>query len=53
MLLDCRLSKGASFIQAVPKEWNGFAYVYQGQGNLSGTKANIEQVSVLKSHMLA
>ena len=28
----------------VPSDWNGFTYVYQGTGIMSGTKAQIQQV---------
>ena len=28
----------------VPSDWNGFTYVYEGSGSISGTKASIEQV---------
>lgn len=55
MLLDCRLSKGSVFQQHVPSEWNGFAYVYHGNGKISGTTAQIEQTLVLGEgdHILA
>jgi len=31
----------------VPSGWNGFTYVYQGSGNVSGTKAKLEQVKLV------
>eukprot|EP00955_Chlamydomonas_euryale_P085448 364100-Chlamydomonas_euryale.AAC.26 len=46
MLLDVRLSKGATITQAVPSDWNGFAYVYFGSGNISGTNAKEEHTLV-------
>jgi hypothetical protein len=46
MLLDVRLGKGANFTQPVPEGWNGFAYVYEGTGEISGTKGKAEQVRV-------
>lgn len=36
MLLDVRLEGGVEWAQPIPQEWNGFAYVYQGSGEISG-----------------
>ena len=47
LLMDFRLEGGASFKQHVPADFNGFAYVYHGDGKLSGTKAKVEQALVL------
>eukprot|EP00798_Chlamydomonas_sp_ICE-L_P021311 gene21311-28242_t len=47
LLMDIRMKPGASFMQLVPKEWSGFAYVYEGSGTISGTKGVIEQALVL------
>lgn len=47
LLLDIRLSKGSNFTQHVPKEWNGFAYVYEGRGQISGTAVKPQQAVVL------
>lgn len=55
MLLDVQLSKGASFQQHVPAEWNGFAYVYTGAGAARRTQASVLSISsivVLSMHML-
>jgi len=46
-LLDVRLEAGAEWAQEVTPEWNGFAYVYEGDGSLSGTKVAIQHAYVL------
>ncbi|EFJ46046.1 hypothetical protein VOLCADRAFT_81996 [Volvox carteri f. nagariensis] len=45
LLMDVRLAPGASFTQEVPLGWNGFAYVYDGEGRICGTRAQPEHVS--------
>lgn len=47
MLLDVRLAPGASFQQAVPAEWNGFCYVYEGRGRIGDKAAQAEHAYVL------
>lgn len=49
MLMDIRLAPGSSFTQEVPEDWNGFTYVYEGQGEVGGTPARNEQALVLDS----
>jgi quercetin 2,3-dioxygenase len=44
MLLDVRLDSGGRFEQPVSSDWNGFAYVYEGSGQLCGTRGSREQV---------
>lgn len=43
MLLDVQLQAGAKVIQTVPEEWNGFVYIADGSGNVSGSTASREQ----------
>ncbi|KAK9829809.1 hypothetical protein WJX72_008023 [[Myrmecia] bisecta] len=47
MLMDVQVAKGATFTQAVPEGWNGFAYVCHGSGKISGTSLKAEQNAVL------
>lgn len=47
LLMDVRLGAGGSFKQEVPEGWNGFAYVYDGEGKICGTKATPEHAMVL------
>lgn len=47
LLLDVRLTPGASFKQLVPRGWSGFAYVYAGSGTMSGTPAPLQHALVL------
>ena len=47
MLLDVRLEAGAEWSQQVPQEWNGFAYVYEGAGKLSGNSVAPQHAYVL------
>ncbi len=44
MLMDVTVAKGATFTQHVPEGWNGFAYVANGSGKISGTAVKAEQV---------
>lgn len=46
MLLDVRLEAGAQWTQEVPAEWNGFAYVYEGNGRLSGESVAIQHAYI-------
>ena len=46
-LLDFRIKPGGVISQKVPSEWNGFVYVYQGAGEVSGSQASIEHAMVL------
>lgn len=45
-LLDVRLDAGAEWRQVVSNEWNAFAYVYEGDGKLGGTKVDIQHAYV-------
>ncbi|KAG2434196.1 hypothetical protein HXX76_007922 [Chlamydomonas incerta] len=47
LLMDVRLAAGAEFKQEVPQGWNGFCYVYDGEGKISGSRAQPEQTLVL------
>ncbi|KAG2491833.1 hypothetical protein HYH03_009790 [Edaphochlamys debaryana] len=47
LLMDVRLGPGANFSQEVPEGWNGFCYIYDGEGKVSGTKAAPEHTLVL------
>ncbi|GBF99099.1 hypothetical protein Rsub_11908 [Raphidocelis subcapitata] len=47
LLLDVSLEPGAKFEQAVPADWNAFAYVYAGAGTIGGAEAAREQAVVL------
>ncbi|GLC68092.1 hypothetical protein PLESTF_000645200 [Pleodorina starrii] len=47
LLMDVRLAPGASVSQEVPEGWNGFAYVYDGEGKISGSRAQPEHALVL------
>eukprot|EP00884_Botryococcus_braunii_P015832 jgi/Botrbrau1/2932/Bobra.0026s0007.1 len=47
MLLDVQLSAGAKFEQVVPAEYNGFVYISDGSGEVSGTEAKRTQALVL------
>lgn len=42
----CSIGKGGRFEQAVPKDWTGFAYVYQGTGLVGGTQGKEQQVGL-------
>lgn len=37
----------SSLLQAVPQDWNGFAYVYEGSGQIGGKGVQIEHAYVL------
>ncbi len=39
-------------MQPVPEEWNGFCYVYEGQGEISGHKAAPQQVGRYPTQVL-
>eukprot|EP00879_Flechtneria_rotunda_P021208 GHRR01022341.1.p1 GENE.GHRR01022341.1~~GHRR01022341.1.p1 ORF type:complete len:191 (+),score=76.57 GHRR01022341.1:780-1352(+) len=47
MLLDIVLQPGADITVQVPNGWAGFAYVYDGSGDLSGTPAKPQHALVL------
>ncbi|KAG2447312.1 hypothetical protein HYH02_007642 [Chlamydomonas schloesseri] len=47
LLMDVRLAAGGNFTQEVPEGWNGFCYVYEGEGKISGSRAQPEQTLVL------
>ena len=49
MMLDIHLQPGAKFSQAVPKNFNGFAYVWRGSGYLGDDRIGVEmgQVGIL------
>ena len=49
MMLDIHLQPGAKFSQPVPKNYNGFAYVWRGSGYLGAERTSMEmgQVAVL------
>ena len=49
MMLDIHLQPGAKFSQAVPKNFNGFAYVWRGSGHLGDDRIGVEmgQVGIL------
>lgn len=47
LLLDVTLPQGATFTQEVPRDFNGFLYVCDGAGTVSGTKTSKEQALVL------
>ena len=49
MYLDIHLHPGTSFVQPVPADYNGFAYVWRGSGYLGAERkaAQIGQVGVL------
>ncbi|PSC74518.1 Pirin [Micractinium conductrix] len=47
MLLDVRLSPGASFTHPVPEAWNGFCYVYEGSGRIGDKAAQGQHAYVL------
>ncbi|EIE23055.1 hypothetical protein COCSUDRAFT_36634 [Coccomyxa subellipsoidea C-169] len=49
MLLDVTLAKGASFTQQIDSGWNGFVYVCDGAGKVSGTKAKREQEEIYQA----
>jgi len=46
MLLDVRLEPGAEWTQEVPEEWNGFCYVYDGKGKVSGHSVEVQTAYV-------
>lgn len=46
MLLDVILQSGSSFSQAIPSEWNGFAFICDGSGTISGTQGRKRQALV-------
>ena len=49
MMLDIHLQPDAKFSQAVPKNFNGFAYVWRGSGYLGEDRTSVEmgQVAIL------
>jgi len=47
LLMDVRITRGGTIRQPVPEGWNGFAYVYEGEGVISGTAARPEHALVL------
>ena len=49
MMLDIHLQPGAKFSQAVPNDFNGFAYVWRGSGYLGENRTSTEmgQVAIL------
>ena len=49
IMLDIHLQPGAKFSQAVPKNCNGFAYVWRGSGYLGDNRISVEmgQVGIL------
>lgn len=49
MLLDVRLEPGAEWKQEVPTEWNGFAYVYEGAGQIGDKPAEIQHAYILEN----
>jgi redox-sensitive bicupin YhaK (pirin superfamily) len=59
MLLDVRIEKDGEWKHHVPEDWNGFAYVYHGNGSLSGSAKVAEQHAYIfetdkgKDHIVA
>ena len=47
LLFDVRMQPGAAWEQAVPAEYNGFAYVYEGAGSIGGTGVSAQNAYVL------
>ena len=47
LLFDVRMQPGAAWEQAVPAEYNGFAYVYEGAGSIGGTAVTGQNAYVL------
>lgn len=45
-LLDVRLEAGAEWSADVDPAWNGFAYVYEGEGRIGGRPASVEHLFV-------
>lgn len=45
-LMDVRLEPGAEWSTEIDPAWNGFAYVYEGEGRLANTSAEIEHTYV-------
>lgn len=49
LYLDLHLPAGSAFIQALPPEFNAFAYVYRGQVDISGRDVPQQRMAILKN----
>ena len=48
MFLDIHVQAGGTFVQDVPEEYNGFAYVWRGTGSFTEERISVEMGMVRK-----
>jgi len=48
MFLDIHVQAGGTFVQDVPEEFNGFAYVWRGAGSFTEERISVEMGMVSK-----
>ena len=48
MFLDIHVQAGGTFVQEIPKEYNGFAYVWRGAGSFTEDRHSVEMGKVRK-----
>ena len=55
MYLDIHVATGGTFVQDVPEQYNGFAYVWRGAGSFTDEKISVEmgKVNFVTSHAIA
>ena len=46
MYLDIHVQAGGTFVQDVPEEYNGFAYVWRGAGSFTEERISVEMGKV-------
>ena len=48
MFLDIHVQAGGTFVQEIPEEYNGFAYVWRGAGSFTEDRHSVEMGKVRK-----